>query len=129
MKTQIKIAPYFAIAVGTILSFSPTAMAGESGAQQHGAKASALKASAFKVSASTVSQPRAKTMTFSIAKMHCEGCASGLEQAAKSWPGVRSVEVSFAQKRALVTFDPKKTSPAKIAQEFARVGFPAKVVQ
>jgi copper chaperone CopZ len=61
--------------------------------------------------------------------MYCEGCASGLALAAKGWPGVKSAEVSFAQRRALVTFDPKITSAAKIARAFTRTGFPATVVQ
>ena len=71
----------------------------------------------------------AKTATFAVTKMHCEGCAAGLTQAAGKWPGVKSADVSFAQKRALVTYNPRLTSPAKISKEFARVGFPAKLVR
>jgi mercuric ion binding protein len=71
---------------------------------------------------------KAQTSVFTVTKMHCESCATGLVQAAKNWPGVKSANVSFAQKRALVTYDPQKTSTTKIEKEFARVGFPAKVV-
>ena len=74
------------------------------------------------------SPAKAKTVVFDVAKMHCQGCASGLIQAATKWPGVKKADVSFRQKRALVTFDPKKTNAAKIAAEFTRVGFPAKAV-
>jgi copper chaperone CopZ len=70
---------------------------------------------------------KATTVVFDISKIHCEGCASGLEQAAKRRHGVQSGDVSYAQKRALVTFDPRKTTPARIAREFKRIGFPAKV--
>lgn len=77
----------------------------------------------------TGAKPAGKTAVFSVSKMHCEGCASGLTQAAGKWHGVKSADVSFVQKRAIVTYNPKQTDPAKISKEFARVGFPAKAVR
>lgn len=105
-----------ALALAALLAATPSA---------HAVKASQAR----HASARSTSATKAKTATFAVSKMDCEGCASGLVQAAKGWAGVKSANVSFAQKRALVTFDPKKTSSAKIAKEFGRIGFPAKVVQ
>jgi len=95
-------------------------------AAQADKSAGTLRGNTGKMAPVKPTSAKAATAFFTVSKMHCEGCASGLVQAAKGWPGVKSAVVSFAQNRALVTYDPKKTNPARIAKEFKRIGFPAK---
>ena len=115
-----------ALAVMTLIGASP-------GVHADGVRADkapkSFHASMGKLPSGKAPAPKATTVVFDISKMHCEGCASGLEQAAKGWHGVKSADVSYAQKRALVTFDPKKTTSSRIAKEFTRIGFPAKVAR
>ena len=70
-----------------------------------------------------------KTATFSVPKMHCQGCVQGITQAATKWPGVKSAKVSLEKKRATVTYDAGKTNPTKLTKSFAKIGFPAKIAR
>jgi copper chaperone CopZ len=71
----------------------------------------------------------AKSATFAVTGMHCEGCSMGLTQSSKRWPGVKSANINFAKKRAFITYDPQVTNPSKLQAHFKKTGFPAKPIK
>ena len=51
-------------------------------------------------------------VVFAVRGMHCDGCAQAITEAVQALPGVKSAEVSFADKRAVIVpmkggFDPE----------------------
>ncbi|MBN1786738.1 MAG: heavy-metal-associated domain-containing protein [Candidatus Methanofastidiosa archaeon] len=46
-----------------------------------------------------------KIVRFKVEGMGCDGCASNIQKALRSLPGVISASVSFASKKAEVAFD------------------------
>lgn len=59
--------------------------------------------------------------TLHIEGMTCKGCETAVKLALKKTAGVTSSEVSYEKKQAVVTYDPAKTTPAKIAAAIADV--------
>src|SRR6266581_5344042 len=59
------------------------------------------------------------TTTLHIEGMTCAGCETAVKMVLKKTTGVISSEVSYEQKRAVVTYDASKTTPAKIAAAVA----------
>lgn len=55
--------------------------------------------------------------------MHCAACASKVERAARTIPGVRAASVSFATRKARIAFDPTTTDLEAIASGVRRAGF------
>lgn len=56
--------------------------------------------------------------------MFCAGCAVAVKLAARRIDGVKDVTVNYDTRRAEVTYDPKKTTPAAIAKGITeRSGF------
>jgi len=55
--------------------------------------------------------------------MHCAACASKVEAASRTVPGVREASVSFATRKARIGFDPSVTDIARIANAVGRAGF------
>ena len=66
-----------------------------------------------------------RTVTFAVDKMYCAACPYIVRETMQAVDGVRTVEVSYRQRRATVTFDDARTSIATIAQASARAGYPA----
>src|SRR5439155_10393217 len=64
--------------------------------------------------------------TFSVAGMDCASCVSHVEKAARGIEGVRACQVNLARGRAVVDFDPDKTSAAAVADAISRSGYPAR---
>src|SRR5437870_4647955 len=54
-----------------------------------------------------------------IEGMTCGGCATAVKLVLKKTPGVVGSTVSYDEKRAVVTYDPAKTTPAKVAEAVA----------
>lgn len=54
-----------------------------------------------------------------IEGMTCGGCATAVKLVLQKTPGVVSSTVSYDDKRAVVTYDPAKTTPAKVAAAVA----------
>ena len=52
---------------------------------------------------------------FHIEGMTCGSCATAVKQVIKKVDGVKDARVSYAEKRAVVTYDPEKVTPEKIA--------------
>jgi copper chaperone len=61
--------------------------------------------------------------TIPVDGMSCNRCASRVQKLLTSLDGVDDAEVSLEQKRAVVHFDPQRTSPAKLASAIDQAGF------
>ena len=57
-----------------------------------------------------------KVSELKVTGMACEICAARVEKEAKKIDGVKSVTVDQPKGAARITFDPAKTTPAKIAK-------------
>ena len=62
---------------------------------------------------------KSASTTLHIEGMTCGGCETAVKVVLKKTPGVISSTVSYEEKRAVVTYDPAKTTPAKIAEAIA----------
>lgn len=61
--------------------------------------------------------------SFSIRGMHCASCVQTTERALKKVPGVKDAVVNLATEKATVTYDTQKTTPDKLADSVAAVGY------
>lgn len=62
-----------------------------------------------------------------IEGMTCAGCVPAVKVQLGRTEGVLSYEVSFENGEAVVSFDPTRTTPAKIAESVSRTGYTASV--
>ena len=81
----------------------------------------------FGVVGAYAEETKASTVTLAITGMHCEGCAAGISAMLKRTEGVLKADVSFGEARAIVGFDPAKTSAAKIVQAVEKLGYKVSV--
>jgi mercuric ion binding protein len=79
------------------------------------------------VSASAYAAPP-QTATLAVEKMTCGTCPVVVKKALTRVPGVRSTTIDFDKKTATVTFDPDKTSTARLTQATTEAGFPSKLI-
>ena len=68
----------------------------------------------------TTAYAATSTTTLHIEGMTCAGCETAVKLVLKKTPGVLSADVSYEAKRAVVKFDPAKTTPEKIATAIAK---------
>ena len=66
-----------------------------------------------------------QTVTLEVSGMTCPSCPYIVRQTLAAVDGVTAVEVSFAEKSAVVTFDDTKTEVASLTLATANMGFPA----
>ena len=66
------------------------------------------------------------TATFSVDGMTCSGCVRSVTNAIRQAPGVANVDVSLADRRATVEYDPSAGSPAQIVDAIVGAGFEGK---
>ena len=66
-----------------------------------------------------------QTLRLNITDMACGGCANTVKQALLALEGVSAAEVSHAEARASVIFDPEKLTPEQIAAAVTAAGYPA----
>jgi len=59
----------------------------------------------------------------SIAGMHCASCVLSIENALKSFKGVKDAKVNFASERAMVEYDPDLTDLEKIEKVIEATGY------
>jgi len=62
---------------------------------------------------------------FRVEGMHCDGCVKSVTRMLAGVPGVEKVEVSLAENKAAVHFDPAKTGLADFKRAVERAGFKA----
>lgn len=70
-----------------------------------------------------------RTVTLNVTKMDCAACPITVRKALEKVPGVDSAKVDFKTKRAVVAFDPAKTSPELLIRATATAGFPSSMNQ
>src|ERR1700735_2205752 len=63
--------------------------------------------------------------TFAVEGMNCASCVAHVSKAARSVPGVASVDVNLARGRAIVKFDPAQSDADKIAAAITDSGYAA----
>lgn len=71
----------------------------------------------------------ARTATLAVTNMDCAVCPITVRKALERLPGVESAKVDFKTKRAVVAFDPGKTTPEALTKATADAGFPSSVKQ
>lgn len=70
-----------------------------------------------------------RTVTLDVTKMDCAVCPITVRKALEKVPGVGSAKVDFKTRRAVVAFDPAKTSAEALTRATADAGFPSSVQQ
>lgn len=70
-----------------------------------------------------------RTVTLDVTKMDCAVCPITVRKALEKVPGVGTARIDFKTKRAVVAFDPAKTSPEALSRVTADAGFPSSVKQ
>jgi len=65
--------------------------------------------------------------TLAIKGMTCGGCVGAVKIQLKRTEGVSAFDVSYEKAEAVVTYDPSKTEPNKIAESVSKTGFEASV--
>ncbi|MGC9197861.1 MAG: mercury resistance system periplasmic binding protein MerP [Acidobacteriaceae bacterium] len=68
----------------------------------------------------------AKTVTLAVPSMDCAICPITVKKALKAVPGVLKVNVSFAKKDAVVTYDDARTNVGALTKATANAGYPSK---
>ncbi|MFU0505261.1 heavy-metal-associated domain-containing protein [Pseudaminobacter sp. NGMCC 1.201702] len=69
-----------------------------------------------------------RIQSFAIDNMYCASCPIIVRRAIERVEGVRSVTVDFANKAAIVVYDPSVTTVDAIADAPTRLGYPAKAI-
>jgi mercuric ion binding protein len=69
-----------------------------------------------------------RTVTLTVPGMTCAACPITVKKALSRVDGVQAVDVSFATKRATVTFEDTKTNVQALTQATANAGYPSTVV-
>ena len=63
------------------------------------------------------------TVELKVEGMDCEGCVKSVTRMLSGVPGVQKVDVSLAEARARVTYDPAKTGVADMKKAVERAGY------
>jgi mercuric ion binding protein len=71
----------------------------------------------------------AHTATLDVTNKDCAVCPITVRKALEKVPGVDSAKVDFKTKRAVVAFDPARTTPEALTKATADAGFPSSVKQ
>jgi copper chaperone len=66
-----------------------------------------------------------ETVELKVEGMDCEGCVKSVTRMLSGVPGVTSVDVSLAQARAKVTYDPSKADVGQMKRAVERAGYKA----
>lgn len=69
-----------------------------------------------------------QTATLAVEKMTCGTCPVVVKKALTRVPGVTSTTIDLDAKTATVTFDPEKTTTARLTQATTEAGFPSKLI-
>lgn len=70
-----------------------------------------------------------RTVTLDVTKMDCAVCPITVRKALEKVPGVETATVDFKTRRAVVAFDPAKTSAEALTRATGDAGFPSSVKQ
>ncbi len=67
-------------------------------------------------------------VTLRIGGMSCASCGVAVRTALRQLDGVRSVAVDVDRKKADVTYEPRRVTPAQMVRAIERLGYRARVV-
>lgn len=67
------------------------------------------------------------TSTFKVEGMTCGGCEVGVRMNVKKLDGVASVEASYDEGHAKVTYDPDRVTPEMIVEAIEKLGYTAEL--
>ncbi len=81
------------------------------------------------LASASVSANGSRTVTLDVTKMDCAACPITVRKSLEKVPGVETARVDFKTRRAVVAFDPAKTSPEALSRATADAGFPSSVKQ
>ena len=70
-----------------------------------------------------------RTATLDVTNMDCAVCPITVRKALEKVPGVGSAKVDLKTHRAVVAFDPAKTTPELLTKATTDAGFPSTVKQ
>ena len=66
-----------------------------------------------------------ETIDLKVEGMDCEGCVKSVTRMLAGVPGVQKVDVSLAESKASVTYDPAKSGVAQFKKAVERAGYKA----
>jgi copper chaperone len=66
-----------------------------------------------------------ETIDLKVEGMDCEGCVKSVTRMLAGVPGVEKVNVSLAEGKASVTYDPSKANVAQFKKAVERAGYKA----
>lgn len=69
------------------------------------------------------------SVSFTVEGMHCATCPVAVRTALKRLDGVRDVQVSISEKRAIVDYDPAKITPQRMIQVINDLGYRANIAK
>ena len=69
------------------------------------------------------------TATLDVTNMTCAACPITVRKALEKVPGVGSAKIDLKTHRAVVAFDPARTTPELLTKATADAGFPSSVKQ
>ena len=72
---------------------------------------------------------KTKQLTIPLLGMHCANCANTIGRGLKRVPGVSEANVSYANERAVITYDPKTVTPPQLIDMVKDLGYGAALAQ
>lgn len=109
-------------------SFSATdCRAGRPGPRSMDAPGRKLLASILLITLIAPAWAAPRTVTLAVPGMTCAACPITVKKALSRVEGVSNVEVSYARRDAVVSFDDAKTSVEALTEASANAGYPAVV--
>jgi copper chaperone len=66
-----------------------------------------------------------ETVELKVEGMDCEGCVKSVTRMLSGMPGVQKVNVSLAEGKARVTYDPAQSGVAEMKRAVVRAGYKA----
>lgn len=73
--------------------------------------------------------PKTRQITIPLLGMHCANCANTIGRGLKRMPGVNEANVSYANERAVITYDPKAVSPQQLINMVKDLGYGAALAE
>ena len=84
------------------------------------------------MTAATTTLPQSgqtKELIIPIVGMHCANCANTVSRSLKRLPGVDAANVSYANERAVITYDPKRVTPDQMIEMIKSIGYGAALTE
>ena len=66
------------------------------------------------------------THTFHIKNMHCDDCATLIDDTLRALPGVHNAHATYKTRQVQVELDPRRTSPESVTAAIVELGFQLK---